>query len=60
MRVLVYGAGVLGSHLAHMLLRGGNGVTLLARGEWKRTIDKDGLVIRHYSQRKTACARTVN
>jgi 2-dehydropantoate 2-reductase len=53
MRILVYGAGVLGSYLAHMLLRGRNDVTLLARGEWKRIIDKDGLVIRHYIQRKT-------
>jgi 2-dehydropantoate 2-reductase len=29
MRVLIYGAGVLGSYLAHALVRGGNDVTIL-------------------------------
>ncbi|WP_010258634.1 ketopantoate reductase family protein [Treponema primitia] len=52
MRLLVYGAGVLGSLLAHLLLRGNNDVTLLARGMRKRGIDEQGLVIRHYIQRK--------
>ena len=31
MRVLVYGAGVIGSYLAHMLCTGGNDVTVPAR-----------------------------
>ena len=53
MRILVYGAGVLGCHLAHALLSGGNDVTLLARGEWKNTINRDGLIIRHWAQLKT-------
>jgi len=30
MKILVYGAGVLGSYLAHVLVRGGNDVFLLA------------------------------
>lgn len=54
MRILVYGAGVLGCELAHMLMKNKrNEVTLLARGEWKENIDKNGLVIRHWAQRKT-------
>lgn len=54
MRILVYGAGVIGCELAHELNKNKkNDVTLLARGEWKRTIDKNGLVIRHYAQLKT-------
>lgn len=54
MRVLVYGAGVLGCELTHMLLQNKkNVVTLLARGEWKDTIDQKGLVIRHWAQCKT-------
>ncbi len=32
MKVLVYGAGVLGSYLAHVLVYAGNDVTLLAHG----------------------------
>jgi len=53
MKVLVYGAGVLGSYLAHALVRGGNDVTVLARGKRIAELQQDGLVIRHYLQRKT-------
>ncbi|MBT2289258.1 ketopantoate reductase family protein [Paenibacillus albidus] len=53
MRILVYGAGVLGSYLAHVLVRGGNDVTLLARGRRLEELQKDGLVIRHYFQMRT-------
>ncbi|MCM1092064.1 MAG: NAD-binding protein [Butyrivibrio sp.] len=53
MKLLVYGAGVIGCELAHILTKGGNDVTLLARGEWKDTLERRGLVIRHYLQRKT-------
>lgn len=48
MKILVYGAGVIGCELAHELCKGKNDVTILARGEWKRSIDQNGLVIRHY------------
>ena len=58
MRILVYGAGVLGCELAHLLLQNKkNDVTLLARGEWKDRIDQKGLVIRHWAQRKTTVDR---
>ena len=53
MKKLVYGAGVTGCELAHVLKKDGNDVTLLARGDWKDTLEKQGLVIRHYLQRKT-------
>ena len=54
MRILVYGAGVLGCELAHVLMQNKkNVVTLLARGEWKEMIDQKGLIIRHWVQRKT-------
>ncbi|WP_138751295.1 ketopantoate reductase family protein [Paenibacillus sinopodophylli] len=52
MRVLVYGMGVLGSYLAHALIRGGNDVTVLARGKRAEQLKQDGLVIRHYFQLK--------
>lgn len=53
MKVLVYGAGVIGCYLTHVLCRAGNDVTLLARGEWKENLECGGLVIRHALQRKT-------
>ncbi|MEK4328603.1 2-dehydropantoate 2-reductase N-terminal domain-containing protein [Paenibacillus sp. FSL R7-0297] len=53
MRILVIGAGVLGSYLAHVLVRGGNDVTVLARAKRAAQLQQDGLVIRHYFQRKT-------
>ena len=36
MKILVYGAGVLGCNLARDLFRAGKDVTLLARGNWER------------------------
>jgi 2-dehydropantoate 2-reductase len=53
MRILIYGAGVLGSYLSHALVRGGNDVTVLARGKRFDELKKDGIVIRHYFQLKT-------
>ncbi|WP_340015656.1 2-dehydropantoate 2-reductase N-terminal domain-containing protein [Paenibacillus sp. FSL K6-1318] len=53
MKILVYGAGVLGSQLAQVLVRGGNDVTILARGKRAEELEKDGIVIRHVFQFKT-------
>lgn len=53
MKILVIGAGVLGSYLAHVLFRGGNEVTLLARGNRLAELRGRGLVIRHYAQLTT-------
>jgi 2-dehydropantoate 2-reductase len=57
MKVLVYGAGVIGSYLTHALCQAGNDVTVLARGKWKKTLEEDGLVIRHHLQKKTSTDR---
>ena len=46
MRILVYGAGVLGCNLARNLFRAGTDVTLLARGSWAEQIQKNGLRIK--------------
>jgi 2-dehydropantoate 2-reductase len=53
MKILIYGAGVLGSYLAHHLVRGGGDVTMLARGQRVEDLKREGLRIRHYLQRKT-------
>ena len=52
MNVLVYGAGVIGGQLVHALMKSGNDVTVIARGVWEDTLQKDGLRIRHYIQKK--------
>ena len=51
MKTLVYGAGVIGSYLAHVLCTAGNDVTVLARGRWKAQLERQGLRIRHHLQR---------
>ena len=52
MKVLVYGSGVIGCYLAHVLCRAGNDVTMLARGAWKAQLETQGLRIRHHLQRR--------
>ena len=46
MRILVYGAGVIGANLAADLFASGRDVTLLARGPWADTLEKHGLTVR--------------
>ena len=40
MKILVYGAGVIGSFLCHVLCENGHDVTLLARGKRKELLDR--------------------
>lgn len=47
MRILIYGAGVLGCNLANNLYRAKKDVTLLARGNWAAEIKENGLHIKH-------------
>jgi 2-dehydropantoate 2-reductase len=47
MRILVYGAGVLGCNLANDFYQNRKDVTLLARGEWYETIKREGLKIKN-------------
>ena len=46
MKILVFGAGVLGCNLANDLFSAGKDTTLLARGAWAEEIKKNGLRIR--------------
>ena len=48
MRILVYGAGVLGCNLSRNFFKAGKDVTLLARGEWAETIRSNGLRIKNW------------
>ena len=51
--VLVFGAGVIGAYLAHVLIEAGNDVTILARAERAKSLNENGLVIYHHLQKKT-------
>ena len=57
MRILVYGAGVLGCNLARNLLRAGKNVTLLARGNWAAEIKQNGLRIKDKFSLRTSVSR---
>lgn len=50
--VLVFGAGVIGAYLTHVLIQADNNVTVLARKERAESLNKNGLVIYHHLQRK--------
>lgn len=52
MKILIYGAGVIGGQLTHTLMKCGNDVTVVARGAWAKTLQNEGLRIHHYVQRK--------
>ena len=43
---------MIGGQFVYALLKSGNDVTVIARGAWKGTLEKDGLRIRHYIQKK--------
>ena len=57
MKILVYGAGVLGCNLARNLFRAGKDVTLLARGNWAEEIRKSGLRIKDKFSPRTSVSR---
>ncbi|MBQ8081986.1 MAG: ketopantoate reductase family protein [Clostridia bacterium] len=52
MRIMVFGAGVIGCYLTHVLCTAGHDVSLLARGQWKETLETRGLALSHHLQRK--------
>ena len=54
MKILVYGAGVLGCNLARNLFHAGKDVTLLARGNWAEEIRKNGSRINSPSAHRSA------
>ena len=51
-KVLLFGAGVIGAYLAHVLIQAGNEVTILAREERAKSLSQNGLVIKHHLHRK--------
>lgn len=57
MRILVFGAGVLGCNLANNLFRAGKDITLLARGNWAEEIRRNGLRIKNKLAFGTAVSR---
>lgn len=52
MRILIIGAGVLGSNLAHSIKKG-NGVTILARNKTYENLKNNGLIIKHKLGKKS-------
>ena len=52
MKILIIGAGVLGSNLAHSLKKG-NDITILARNKTYETLKNNGLIIKHKFGKKT-------
>ncbi len=57
MRILVFGAGVLGCNLARNLFRAKKDVTLLARGKWGEEIRTNGLKIKNWLLPHTTVSR---
>ena len=52
MKILIIGAGVLGSNLAHSI-KNGNDITILARNKTYDNLNKNGLIIKHKFGGKT-------
>lgn len=57
MKILVYGAGVLGCNLARNLFRAGKDVTLLARGKWAEQLRANGLRIKDKFSSRVSVSR---
>lgn len=47
-KILIYGAGVIGSFLAHVLCQEGHDVSILARGRRYEQLKKEGLITKDY------------
>ena len=52
LKVLVYGAGVIAAYLAYELKKKNEDVTILARGERYKELKENGLIIKHYLQKR--------
>jgi 2-dehydropantoate 2-reductase len=57
MRILVYGAGVIGSLLAARLARSGQKITMLARGERLRQLQEHGVVLQGFRESEPTATR---
>ena len=56
MKILVFGAGVLGCNLARNFFCAGKDVKLLARGSWAEEIQKNGLRIKDKFSPRMCCS----
>lgn len=57
MRIMIFGAGVLGCNMANSQFRAGKDVTLLARGKWAEQIKSNGLRIKNMFSPRAAVSR---
>lgn len=57
LKILIYGAGVIGSVFAAKLCNSGQDVTVLARGNRFTEIDSDGVILRNPKTNKTEIAK---
>ena len=57
MKILVYGAGAIGSLMTHYLCRAGNDVTVVARSTYEE-FNRNGLVIRNLNRQAYVDALT--
>jgi len=57
MKILVFGAGPLGSLLAARLFQGGHEAALLARGNRLKDLEKHGVVLRRWPTEETESVR---
>lgn len=57
MKILIFGAGVLGCNIARNMFRAGKETTLLARGKWAEEIRKNGLRIKDKFSLRTSVSR---
>lgn len=57
MKILVFGAGVLGCNMANNFFRAGKDVTLLARGKWAEQIKNNGLRIKNMFSPRVSVSR---
>ncbi len=57
MKILVFGAGVLGCNIADSMFRAGKDVKLLARGKWAEEIQKNGLRIKKMFSPRVSVSR---
>lgn len=57
MKILIFGAGVLGCNMANNFFRAGKDVTLLARGKWAEQIKSNGLRIKNMFSPRVSVSR---
>jgi 2-dehydropantoate 2-reductase len=52
MKIVIYGAGAIGSHIAHCLYSAGHEIFIITRGENYESIKKNGLIVKIHNNKK--------